>query len=376
MLAMSWLLYLILLRSVRGLEDSIQEPGACVETSGNPSFLQHALQLNGSPGAEHATTHSLFVKFHKVAGSTWADYVNAMTGEPWGCTWNCGSPHWICERNFPPSSTEHKKCRMQYGVLQLGKTCPYTPHSCTFHTSLGVIYEALLGQDLTAPEGLWPDTKRLELLWGVEWARTWLPTNLQGRRLVVTTILRDPTEKLRSYYYFANEGASRRGFQEFLRFRRDFVAGNWTQEEFDKQAAGDNKPAMTLNILNDSVGEYQHWLGNGSVEQSKLALSTQFDLVAITEEMNAGLVSLGKLYGLSLRETVMVRRNTPDDLDNSDNKLDWTDEELAIAKYVTANSQEVYRFGQDLADQQHVRLFGSREDFESALATFEENLNS
>ncbi|CAE7687834.1 STR8, partial [Symbiodinium pilosum] len=132
----------------------------------------------------------------------------------------------------------------------------------------------------------------------------------------------------------------------FLKFRRDFVAGNWTQEQFDKQASMRNRGSTSMSILLRSCCEYETWLGNGSVEQAKLALATQFDLVGVTERMNEGLVSLGKLYGLSVPQLAAVGRSIPHKLDNADNKLDWTDEELALATFIAQKSAPIYALAQ------------------------------
>ncbi|CAE7206426.1 unnamed protein product [Symbiodinium pilosum] len=348
------------------------------------SFLQHGLRLEDShlAATEAVTspevkTFSLFVKFHKVAGSTWRDYVDTMTGQNRFCSGNCGNPAWPCEQDGTRTALEHQPCRAE----TIAAFCHTRPTTCTFHGSLGVMYQATLDQNLTVAnysdlagvQNLWPDSKRFQLYWRVEWARAWLPMNmlyLQNKRILVTTILRDPVEKIRSYYYYRNFEGNHTTFLAFLEFRRDYVAGNWTMEGFEAQKHMP-KPAETFSILNRSCCEYETWLGQGSVDKAKITLSTQFDLVGITERMNESLVSLGKLYGLTAEEIGRVGRSIPKDKDNSDEKLDWTDEEKSLATYIATNSLKVYDFGNELFVRQYLALFNSEENMKKAVARFE-----
>ncbi|CAE7310658.1 STR8 [Symbiodinium natans] len=63
-----------------------------------------------------------------------------------------------------------------------------------------------------------------------------------------------------------------------------------------------------MPILLRSCCEYEAYLGEESVERSILALTTQFDLVAITERLSEGLVTLGRMYGLSASEIAAIGR--------------------------------------------------------------------
>ncbi|CAE7793254.1 unnamed protein product [Symbiodinium sp. CCMP2456] len=128
-----------------------------------------------------------------------------------------------------------------------------------------------------------------------------------------------------------------------------------------------------MSILLRSCCEYETWLGDGSVEKAKLVLSTQFDLVGITERMNDALVSLGRLYGLSAEETAQIglKADDQDKHDNSENKLDWTEEELRLATVVAEKGTQIYDFGQELFDRQSVSLFGTYENLRAAVETFE-----
>ena len=346
------------------------------------SLLQHTLTLDArdaeSPSdiAMQMQSYSLFVKFHKVAGTTWRSYVDRITGQLEPCSRDCGYPAWDCQEYYPNDEEAFEKCcKVPWQNISCPR--PGLAHSCTYHQSLAVIRQAVAGQELTtvAPDmadlgNLWPSSDRLKLLWNVDWARTWLPSDLHNKRILVTTILREPTEKIRSYYYFKNPIASRQGFKSFLEFRRDFVSGNWTQQQFDSQASGKDRGSTSLPILLRSCCEYETWLGNGSVERAKLTLGTQFDLVGITERMDEGLLSLGKLYGLTTEQVAAVGRSIPHELDNSDNKLDWTEEERALATFVAQKSTAIYGLAQELFQRQSTALFGSEENLQAAVAAF------
>mmetsp|Transcript_60026 Transcript_60026/g.112151 ORF Transcript_60026/g.112151 Transcript_60026/m.112151 type:complete len:376 (-) Transcript_60026:75-1202(-) len=341
----------------------------------HPSLLQHSLALHPE---RRDDTHSLFVKFHKVAGTTWQSYVDVLTGGSEGCSMTCGDAGWNCRQYFPPGEDRKDCFRWEPSARA---ACPEweTPRACTYHASLGVLRQAVTGRklvaanmlDLTSPDNLWSDSKRLELLSTVEWARTWLPPSFQSKRLVTTTVLRDPAERIRSFYYFRNEDASHENFMSFLEFRRDFVAGNWTQEQFEAQANFWKKGAETMAFLRRSCCEYEYWLGDGSVEKSQVVLSTQFDLVAITERLNEGLVGLGKLYGISVNELANIARAMPQIFENSDGKLEWTADELYLANYIAEKGNVIYSFAQELFERQSVKLFGRRQNWKAAVAAFE-----
>eukprot|EP00439_Symbiodinium_sp_Y106_P019884 s6589_g2.t1 len=204
------------LLSGEGAKQAGEEPAA------EASFLQHTLHLedshiaaateaSASPGVQ---TFSLFVKFHKVAGSTWRQYLDEITGEDSLCSGDCGFPGWPCYQS--------SRNTLEYELCPRPKSswCSKRPTSCTFHGSLGVIYQAIDGQNLTVANSsdlagvrnLWPDSKRFWLLHRVEWARIWLPQNmfnLQRSRILITTVLRDPVERIRSYYYYQPLGFAR-----------------------------------------------------------------------------------------------------------------------------------------------------------------------
>ncbi|CAE7374860.1 STR8 [Symbiodinium sp. CCMP2592] len=357
------------------------------------SLLQHTLKLEDtrdSVGSSGDQIYSLFVKFHKVAGSTWRAYIDGISHEENSCSKDCGNPDWDCEQRYPHDAARFEWCGQHPGK---NESCSGIAHSCTFHTSMAVIRQAVSGQDITTltsdladVQNLWPSSERLKLLWRVEWARSWLPSDLYQKRLIVTTILREPIERLRSYYYFGGNGflpnltvehadvgnraASHQGFKSWLKFRRDFITGNWSYEQFLQQASGKDAGSTSRFMLLRSCCEYETWLGDGSVERAKLALATQFDLVGITERLDEGLVSLGKLYGQTPQQLAAVFRSIPEIFDNSDNKLDWTAEEKALATIVADKSTAIYNFAQEVFQRRAVTLFGSEENMLAAVETF------
>ena len=344
-------------------------------------FLQHALQLTLSN-----ETYSLFLKFHKVAGETFRAYVDRLSGTDYDCQGNCGcgDPDWPCYVRFPSKwqQEDYKDCMLHSGLVE-NMTCAVAMKSCTCHQSLSVIRQAVSGVDLTTrfPDladvrNLWTDEERFKLLWKVEWARGWLPASFRHKRLLITTILRDPMERIRSYYYFVNPTASHEEFLPWLEFRRDFVAGNATAEQYEKQLDV-SRGATSYALLLRSCCEYETYLGDGSVAQAKRTLTTQFNLVAIKERMNEGLVSLGRLYGLSPEQMAAVdrelQREGQDDVhDNGDGKLEWTGEERRLTEFVAQNSSEIYAFAQELYRRQTLQLFGSAGGLRDAVSRFED----
>ncbi|CAE7407957.1 STR8 [Symbiodinium sp. KB8] len=357
----------------------------------NLSLLQHTLKLEDTRiGSRGDQVYSLFDKFHKVAGSTWRAYIDGISHENNSCSKDCGNPVWDCQQRYPHDTARFEWCCQHPGK---NESCSGIAHSCTFHTSMAVIRQAVSGQnittltsDLSDVRNLWPSSERLKLLWRVEWARSWLPSDLHQKRLIVTTLLREPTERLRSYYYFGGNGflpnisvdhadvenhaASHQGFKSWLKFRRDFVTGNWSFEQFLQQASGKDAGSTSMFMLLRSCCEYETWLGDGSVDRAKLTLATQFDLVGITERLDEGLVSLGKLYGLTPQQLAATFQSIPQIFDNSDNKLDWTGEEKALATIVAEKSTAVYNFAQEVFQRRTLTLFGSEENLLAAVETF------
>ena len=337
--------------------------------AGEVCLLQHSLQLQAA--------HSFFVKFHKVGSGTWRTYVDLISGHYSACggKCGCGNPGWRCRQYFPKKSgheDEFELCSELFADQEEEEqTCPAAFRICTCHESLAVIRQALVGENLTTStphladsENLWPDENRLQLLWKVDWARKWLPRSFQDQKLLATTILREPTERLRSYFYYVSPKASHADFKSWLELRRDFVAGNASLEALE---------SVSRPMLLRACCEYETWLG-GSLQKAKQALSTQFNLVAILERMSAGLVSLARLYGLSVDRLAQVNRLIAERTnvhDDSSVKLDWTPEELRLASYITRRDREIYDFSLELFKRQSLKLFGSEEALQEAVKRFE-----
>jgi len=350
------------------------------------SFLQHSLHLDGGLSRasslastdKEVKTYSLFVKFHKVAGSTFREYIDEMTGANVACSSHCGTPNWPCLQTYAELPNADEICGPYPDITRLCQG--QEPNSCTFHGSLGVIFDAWKDRqlqpanetDLAGVQNLWPDTKRFELLRSVEYARAWLPQTSHNKRILVTTILRDPVERIRSYFYYLNrEAKSHEAFLTWLQFRRDYVAGNWTQAQFNAQVMSP-RGATSMSILNRSCCEYETWLGHGSVAKAKRALTTQFDLVGITERMNEAVLVLGRLYGFGTEQTAAIGRAIPRDKDNSDDKLDYTDEEKALATFIASKGTQIYDFANELFERQYLSLYHSEENMKQAKEKFEE----
>ena len=358
----------------------------CVEET--PQFLQRGLELGrltaeeGLPEvsltAEQARAKDqlseffLFVKFHKVGGSTMRKVVDAVTQSDLMCTQQCGNPYWPCmERGIGGAA-----CMAEY-FPGGNPGCKLVPSGCTSHAGLGVIEDAYKSQisvanssDLTSLKNLWPDSKRYTLLSTSAKASYFLPSTWgPQKRIVITTILREPAEKLRSYFYYLNSEPTHQRFAQFLGFQRDYVAGNWTSEEFALQKSWP-RGASTLSIVQRSCCEVNQKLGQGDVAKSQRVLATQFDLVGLNERMDETVVCLGRLYGKTPEEMGLIRRvHATDGKVNSDVKLDWLPREREMAAYITAKDTEVYNFGAKLFDLQSISLWNNAETLKKVTET-------
>ena len=354
----------------------------CVEET--PQFLQRGLELGrlsaaGLPEvsltAEQARAKDqlseffLFVKFHKVGSSTMRHVILSVTQSDIMCTQQCGNPYWPCMQK----AIDGAECLAKF-FSGGNPGCSLVPSGCTSHAGLGVIEDAYKSQisvanssDLTSLKNLWPDSKRYALLSASAKASYFLPSTWgPQKRIVITTILREPAEKLRSYFYYVNPEPTHQRFAQFLGFQRDYVAGNWTSEEFELQKSWP-RGASTLSIVHRSCCEFHQWLGQGDVAKSQRVLATQFDLVGLNERMDETVVCLGRLYGKTPEEMGLLRRTAVDDKVN-DVKLDWLPREREMAAYITAKDKEVYNFGAKLFDLQSISLWNNAETLKKVTA--------
>jgi len=345
------------------------------------SWAQHAGKVRHQAADPRDGTYSLFVKFHKVAGTTFRAYVNRMTGTDAACSISCGAPHWICEQEFPPG--DRRDWCLSWEPSNNSPCDPVNLRSCTWHASLAVMQAAVSSEppwaanmsDLAAARNLWPSEARRKWLWNVEWARAWMPANLRQKRLLITTIIRQPMEKMRSWYYFWNYAPSSEGFLQWLQVRRDFVAGNLTPSEFALQAST-NHGSHTMEDLLRTCCEYETFLGNGTVDNAKLALATQFDLVGITERLTESLVTLGRLCGYSPHEVAQMGKIVSKEHAKAQAmKLEWTNQELALADFITKDGQAIYAFAQEVFQRRAVDLWGSEAKLKAAAALLEDPNN-
>ena len=138
------------------------------------SLLQHTLKLEERDAQDSISslsgdsTSSLFVKFHKVAGSTWRAYIDLISHQDNSCSKDCGNPVWDCQQRYPHDAAKFEWCSQQPGK---NKSCSGIAHSCTFHTGMAVMRQAVSGQnistltsDMADAQNLWPSSERLRLL--------------------------------------------------------------------------------------------------------------------------------------------------------------------------------------------------------------------
>ena len=100
-------------------------------------------------------------------------------------------------------------------------TCLTSPVSCSADNGLRVLRTGIIGQnfssvnttDFTSLKNLWADRRRHELLASSMLTQSWLPATWgPTQRVLITTILMDPVERLRSVFYISNEDHSPGGF--------------------------------------------------------------------------------------------------------------------------------------------------------------------
>eukprot|EP00931_Biecheleriopsis_adriatica_P070060 TRINITY_DN4385_c0_g1_i1.p1 TRINITY_DN4385_c0_g1~~TRINITY_DN4385_c0_g1_i1.p1 ORF type:complete len:397 (+),score=64.28 TRINITY_DN4385_c0_g1_i1:82-1272(+) len=349
-----------------------EPPDLGFEAMNAVSLLQTDLSARAGARAplSSRTPYALFVKFHKVAGGSLKVYVDALSRQSMRCSEHCGIPGW------PEVAGT--------GKLQIDKYCPNeVPHSCGHHAGIEFALHAMARNqitpahvnDLSNPANLMPESERYaELVHFAPASRAWLPDSWSSNsKLIVVTILRDPAEKFRSWYYWGWKGSknSKDTLYEQLLSLNDTLA-NTSWEEI---AQRDNSIVIKDSNIIRQCCEYAHYLGGGSVDKAKIVLATHFDLVGITERFDEVVVGLGKLYGVSVREIANIAKGPVAVYekaykDMSENKLDWTPQDYPLAKSLFAPEMSIYNFATELFDRQLGVLFDTTEAYDAALADF------
>lgn len=366
MFAMRLAALLYLLQLVAGDE--------CEET---PQFLQHSLQLDAQevqaahsktsrsvkaktstfPGVE---TFNFFVNFHDVGD--FATVINVITHQSKSCS-QCGGFLFTCQED----GLTDDECQMrQPGVC----TNDFGPHGCSSHTSLRILEEAISGEpmtkainvsDLTSLKNLWPDSKRHDLLTRSAQSLSWLPLWWGPlRRILTTTVLRDPVKKLRSAYNRINE-THPMPLKAFLKAQRDFVAGN----------ASDQMPPLRKAVMN--CCEYSFYLGNGDVNKSRRVLASQFDMVGIAELLPETMVSLGRLYGKTPAGMGTIARDALLEVPDAE---DWDKEDQDMVEFITRKDRAVYEFAKELFERQSVSIWNNADVLKKQADLFEDARNT
>mmetsp|Transcript_30590 Transcript_30590/g.37536 ORF Transcript_30590/g.37536 Transcript_30590/m.37536 type:complete len:291 (+) Transcript_30590:1-873(+) len=232
--------------------------------------------------------------------------------------------------------------------------CPWTA-SCTRDGGLKILEAGVAGKnfssvntsDFTSLKNLWPDKKRHELLVSSAMASHWLPMDWGlKKRVLITTVLRDPVERLRSVFYSLSPDHSPEKFKDFLQVQQKMAKNNQTAEGWHWRKAI------------QGCCEYAHYLGNGDVNLSKKVLVSQFDFVGIAENMTETLAALAWLYGKTPSGMGILARDT---LLKVPEPEAWDPEDLEVATNVTAKDREIYEFGKQLFRRQAVSMWSKEE---------------
>lgn len=263
---------------------------------------------SSSPDTKNSDAHLLFVKFHKVGGTTIEKYLKGM---------------------FP--AKEDKNC-----TSPNGESCPC--HCISHDCSLPV---ARRMGSLSKEPGL-NRAAKLRLLhdsiFGKENKGSTKRTDFN-----VLTILRDPVERIRSKYYFQRYGPDGGEGWCVKKYGKKCAASELT---FLEWMSGENNNASGLMKMGgvdpEACCEYVEILGGGDVDVALSALEL-FDVVGITEQMNETIAEISKVMGRNAT-------NFPHVFNNAQNKKPWSVEERALAEKLTRKDQIIYRAALKLAE--------------------------
>jgi len=269
-----------------------------------------------------------FVKFHKVGGTTMSESLNHIIGASSRCGLKCGMPNECGTKDIRHACTGHMSrtifLQSIVGPLPSGKTERYT--------------------DLLPASRVMPMDERHRHLQYKQ--GNWLPSVFhKDDRLVMVTLLREPTERLRSKYYFQKNDVGWCTGPKCLAKRVSF--SEWMATPPGHINSGQEMEARK---------EYVHVLGHGSVSKGKLALATQFDHVAILEHLSYSLVELARLFRVRLQD---MRSPCLTLRDNSAEKEPWNAMTRAQAMSLTVQDRELYKFGRKLSMSRLLEVWNS-----------------
>lgn len=236
----------------------------------------------------------LFVKFHKVAGTTITTHLAKLC------------------KMFPAGVT-CKKCGSHQCSLPLAKTLrSFAMMPANQTTRRRLFYESLAEE---------------------------VPWLLNGATLKIFTILRDPAERLRSKYYFQRGSKDAPGW--CVRKYGDLcAAGQLTFLEWMKYRNGKLKKAGGKDI--DACCETVDVLGGGNLTVG-LSVLQLFDVVGITERMHGTISEINLAMGRNYT-------NINHMLNNTKNKKAWTEEERALAWELTRADRTIYNVALKMAE--------------------------
>ena len=244
-------------------------------------------------------------------------------------------------------------------------TCLTSPMSCSADNGLRALRTGIKGQnfssvnttDFTSLKNLWADRRRHELLASSMLTQSWLPA-MWGptQRVLITTILMDPVERLRSVFYISNEDHSPEAFTAYLEAQHELV----------------NSPHDTEMPLGKGCCEYNYYLGGGDVKTAKQVLVSQFDFVGISEMMSETLVCLARLYGKKPAGMGTLARDAGLEEPKTEK---WKKGDLEMATAITAKDQEIYDFAKELFERQSVSMWNNKDVLKAQTKNLEEAWN-
>ena len=338
-----------------------------------PQFLQKSLQLQEDTRMDtenskmkvrakrkegEIQTYHFYANFHGLDPSL-VTLMNIMHDSSVACG-SCGIFLFSCEEE----GLTDAKCK-----IRNVSTCWTSPMSCSADNGLRVLGTGIIGQnfssvnttDFTSLKNLWADRRRYELLASSKLTSSWLPATWgPTRRILITTILMDPVERLRSVFYLSSADDSPEAFTAYLEAQYELVTGNST---------GD-----TQMPLGKGCCEYNYYLGNGDVKTAKQVLVSQFDFVGISEMMSQTLVSLAWLYGKTPAGMGTLARDSGlQKVPKSGEK--WKKDDLDMAVSIVAKDQEIYDFGKELFQRQSLSMWNNNDVLKAQIKNLEEAWN-